>query len=353
MPLYGTSRDIAVGALPTRVMQVDSTNKYFANGLLQFGVTYRAKLEVSELMRSAILVFVIFSTLGLAAQVTTTTKSIGGREISLARSNGSSSDSVGSITTKSIQLQPGQSVQEMLQQSGVEPNSDALSVVYSLNPGIYRLTDASSYTVKILAVEGFNPSLATPVRLMVDSALKQSIVERSNRLAALAVSKPADMRSFLSPAVDALKETSVSITVHPISSSLLGQVERESSLLTEYSNKAGLTDDDKAKIAEINSDLRAKDKALQTDAPDPDVIVRTLAAKDQSEVGLLTICYTPVFLDNGKCDAEFERPSSPTDHRLPVANYHMWAANTLGVRVSEVKRVEVRDTTTIVLVVTQ
>lgn len=81
--------------------------------------------------------------------------------------------------------------------------------------------------------------------------------------------------------------------------------------------------------------------------------MRTLAAKDQREVPLLTICYVPVFLDEGRCDAEFERPSSPTDRKLPVANYRVWAQDSKGAKVSNVKRVEVRGATTVVLVVTQ
>ena len=302
-------------------------------------------------MRSAVLILMAASTLKLVAQGVPATN-IGGRTVSVEGDSNFPS-SVNNLTTKSIHLRPGQSVQDMLQQSGVEPNSDALSVVYSLNPGIYKLRDAGDYTVRIPAVKDFDPSSATPVVLMVDSGLKQSIEARSESLSTLISRKPAEMRASLSPVVAALKETSVGVNVHPASSSFLSQVDRESKVLNEYSAKTDLTEADKATIAEISSDLRAKSKALQADEPDPDVVVRTLGAKDQNEVALLTICYTPVFLDKGKCDAEFERPSSPTNHRLPVANYHMWAANSGGIRVSEVKRVEVRDSTTVILVVTQ
>lgn len=303
-------------------------------------------------MRSAVFVLAVASTLRLLAQSVPATN-MGGRAISLVPGDSKSESSVENLTTKNIQLKPGQSVQEVLQGSGVEPNSDALSVVYSLNPGIYKLTDASNYTVRIPALKDFDPSNTTPVTLVVDSGLKQSIAAKSGSLALFTSTKPPDMRGSLSPVAAALRETSVSIGVHPTSSSFLEQVEHESNLLSQFSAKTNLTEADKATIAEINNDLRAKNKALQADEPDPDVVVRTLAAKDQSEVRLLTICYAPVFLDSGSCDAEFERPSSPTNHRLPVANYHMWATTSLGVRVSQVKRVEVRDSTTVVLVVKQ
>ncbi len=301
-------------------------------------------------MRLALIICWLCAPLALAAQTAPAT-SIAGRRVSLAHSAEVPQNATDNLTTKSVELQPGQSVQEALRQSGVEPNSDALSVIYSLNPGLSKLTDASDFTVKIPALKSFDSSNTAPVTLEVDSELKHSIAVKSENLMSFATNRPNEKRDTFVPAVDALKETSVSIGFHPTSSLFLNQVERESDLLNQYSRKAYLTEADKKTIAEINTDLRAKNKALQADAPDPDIIVRTLAAKDQSEVRLLTICYVPVFLDDGKCDAEFERPSSPTDHKLPVANYHMWAANSQGTRVSNVKRVEVRDSTTVVLVV--
>jgi hypothetical protein len=303
-------------------------------------------------MRLLLVMTVGFCTsLGSLAQVASTTN-IAGRTVSLAQDAAAAQTSTDSLTTRSVELKPGENVKEVLRQSGVEPNSDALSVFYSLNPGVYKVDDANDFTVKIPALKSFDPAHATPVSLKVDSELKNSIALTSADLDTKTMAWPTAMRATLSPAVNALKETSVSIEVHPASSPFLNQVERESALLDQYSRKASLTGEDKKMIAEINFDLRAKNKAIQSDDSDPDITVRTLAAKDQSEVGLLTICYVPVFLDQGKCDAEFERPSSPTDHKLPIANYHIWAANAAGAKVSNVKRIEVRETTTVVLVVT-
>lgn len=303
-------------------------------------------------MRLLLVMTVWFCTsLSLLAQVAPTT-SIAGRTVSLAQDTAAAQTSTDSLTTKSVELKPGQNVKEVLRQSGVEPNSDALSVFYSLNPGVYKVDDTNNFTLKIPALKSFDPARTAPVSLAVDSELKHSISLTSAGLETKTKTLSTPMRTTISPAADALKETSVSIEVHPTSSAFLNQVGRESELLNQYSGKASLTDEDKNMIVEINSDLRAKNKAVQADVSDPDITVRTLAAKDQSEVGLLTICYVPVFLDQGKCDAEFERPSSPTDHKLPVANYHVWAANASGARVSSVKRVEVRENTTVVLVVT-
>jgi hypothetical protein len=302
-------------------------------------------------MRIALIMCTLGLPLTLCAQ-TAPAASIAGRNVSVAQSAGASQPSTENLTTKTVELQPGQSVQEVLKQSGVQPNGAALSVVYSLNPGLYKLTDASDFKVTIPAIKAFDASNSTPVTLEVDSDLKHSIALNSSKLASFTSTGPVEKQDAFTPAVDALKETSVGVGVHPASNLFLNQVERESELLTQYAKKASLTDADKKVIDEINSDLRAKTKALQGDTGDPDIVVRTLAAKDQREVQLLIICYVPVFLDQGKCDAEFERPSSPTDHKLPVANYHLWAQDSKGAKVSNVKRVDVRDTTTVVLVVT-
>jgi hypothetical protein len=303
-------------------------------------------------MRTALIVCALGFPPALYAQ-TAPAASIAGRSVSVAQIAGESQPSAESLTTKAVILQPGQSVQEVLKQSGVQPNSAALSVVYSLNPALYTLTDASEYKVVIPAIKAFDASNSKPVTLEVDSDLKRSITQNGNKLASFSSTETVVKQEAFAPVVDVLKETSVGVAVHPASNLFLRQVERESGLLTQYARKANLTDADRTAIGEIDSDLRAKTKALQGDTGDPDIVVRTLAAKDQHEVPLLTICYVPVFLDQGQCDAEFERPSSPTDHKLPVANYHVWAQDSRGVKVSNVKRVEVRDATTVVLVVTQ
>ena len=133
-------------------------------------------------MRIALIMCTLGLPLTLCAQ-TAPAASIAGRNVSVAQSAGASQPSTENLTTKTVELQPGQSVQEVLKQSGVQPNSAALSVVYSLNPGLYKLTDARDFKVTIPAIKAFDASNSAPVTLEVDSDLKHSIALNSSKLA--------------------------------------------------------------------------------------------------------------------------------------------------------------------------
>jgi hypothetical protein len=104
----------------------------------------------------------------------------------------------------------------------------------------------------------------------------------------------------------------------------------------------------------ITVDLQAKSEGLKADAPDPTLIVRTVGAMNNEEISLLTICYVPVALYDGKCDSEFKRPTSPTQQEIPIANYIIWAQDSTNRMPKTItKTVEVRHDDEVKLVVKQ
>jgi hypothetical protein len=295
-------------------------------------------------------VSLVFISSALCAQ---TVGNIGNRQISLPAGETLSQISPNAkISTKDVQLAPNEKLSDKLQQFGVQPNSDAWSVIYTINPGVEKFDDAGKFSaIKIPAIEGFDSEKDQPMALIVDAPVKHAIASNAELLTQRTATAPADKKVLFTPAVDALGQTTQAINSHPASRLFLDQVNEESQLLDRLLRKPALAENDKSTVLEITSDLKAKAQVLQKDVADPSVIVKTIAAADQKEVSLLTICYVPVALDTGSCDHEFERPTSPTDRRLPVANYHIWAKDSAGQRVSESKRVEIRADSLVTLVI--
>jgi len=279
---------------------------------------------------------------------------LAGRQIAVqSKDSAAQGKGEANLGTETVWIQSSSELKQVLERRGIEPDADALSVVYSMNPGLKK--DSSQWqVVHIPMVNGFDPANTGRVNLDVDRQLKDSITESHTRVVERIGIAPESVRYRLSPASVALGDVSLAVKVHPASQAFLHQVERESLILKTISSKEALTVSDEATVQMITKDLEVKNEGLKADAPDPTLTVRTVGSVDGKEISLLTVCYVPAALYGGKCDAEFKRPTSPTHQDIPIANYLMWAQDsTDGSQKTTPKPVEVRSDDDVTLVIKQ
>jgi len=278
---------------------------------------------------------------------------IAGRQVAVQGKGSAMNAAELKLGTQDIQIKSSDELKQLLRDGGIEPDAEALSLVYSMNPGM-RKSSTEWQVVHIPVLNGFAPNKGDRVTLAIDRQAKDRIAESHMQIAGRIQLAPDAVRTKLNPASVALGDLSSAVKAHPASDSLLGQIQRESEVLDALSSKQRLTQKDQATVRMITADLQAKSEGLKEDAPDPTLIVRTVGAINNEEISLLTICYVPVALYDGKCDAEFKRPTSPTQQEIPIANYIIWAQDsTNGIPKTITKTVEVRHDDEVKLVVKQ
>jgi hypothetical protein len=248
-----------------------------------------------------------------------------------------------SINVQKVTLKEGDTVSGTLVRYGIKPTSDAYGYVLDLNPDLESVNDVRVRQSLKVPTALDNTGMVT---LQVNSDLRGSIRTSSNTLSREA--NEAALDSETRKRMNRIAMLSSSVAERPISTEELEQVEalNAKTLAIAQKRKSGeaISPKEKETVVAVEADLKAK-----ADSPVSDVIltVKTVKEADGTEVPLLTVCYVPVALFEDACQGKFDKLSSPTMRRLPIANYMIWAIKE-GHRVSQSKIVEVRKDTTFV-----
>lgn len=247
-------------------------------------------------------------------------------------------ETTATLSSAEVVLKRGDSVKTKLEQSGIVPNSDALSIVYDFNPYI---SDANSVKpgqkIVLPVIEGIKKGQT--VSLVVNPKLKANLDERANLLKRVSeTSQDLQIRSVSKQYVQAVGM----LRTAPASQEALRQMELEGQLLTAYSDKTTLTKQDRLKIGLIQDYILLQRSAAGSQEADPLVEVNTLEKGSDKAVHGYTILYVPVDLYKIEDNVPFPTPS-PSEMRIAPANYFFWAVKPgESEPVTERKLVEVR-----------
>jgi hypothetical protein len=280
---------------------------------------------------------------------------IGDRQVTASKAG---TPTTAPLSTTAVTVASPQEVDSKLRENGIKPDSDAKSLVYSMNPSVNSLQDInSSFALAIPVAQDSNDQ----VKLTVDHSLKESIKVNTDSIVSSTTNSQAKVfkdRNALNLTKQSAQDLTIIATQFekvPSSRDFLVQTDLDSSTLKTLVKQDSLSADDKLLLQNLREDLTAKKDWFSTDRTDPVVHVRTVSSLDGKPVALLTVCYVQALMAATSCDNTFDEPTkgdSSTDRRLPVANYFIWAQDTGGHRKTEQKRLEVRTELNVVLLTT-
>jgi hypothetical protein len=262
------------------------------------------------------------------------------------------------ITAETI-LVEGKTINELLRKNNISPDVEALGVVYALNPGIKKLNQANITELRIPKVQGgqslqqlFNQGAL--VFLTVDKELKKQFSEEVKKLNNLTQKvKGLEDQKFS----DTNTRTSILNTLNSVSSALKGintriiqrtgrfvptevikQLNAQTQLLNininaAISSEKKIGKEELEQINNVEEDVKIKVKTFTIVAsgepPEryPEVTVSVKTLKQGKEIPSLRIYYVPKALRNKPQEAgAFGELSSPSNQKLPEANYCFWGA---------------------------
>ena len=266
-------------------------------------------------------------------------------------------EEVVSISSKTISVD-GKTINELLRQNNILPDIEAFGVVYALNPDIKELSQLEMAQIKVPSIQGgenlkqlFEDGFQ--VLLTSDKGLKKKFGEEVVRFNMLAqqVATLEPSKSFSVAKTQMLNELgSVSNMLRginlrivqrvgrPIPTEVLEQLIAETQSLnvtldSAFSFQQRIGTAELAQTVTVKKDLEIKVKAFTETAagtapakwPEMEVIVRTL--KQGQEISDLRIYYIPeANKEKPEKARSFGKLSSPTNRRLPEADYCFWAA---------------------------
>jgi len=263
-----------------------------------------------------------------------------------------------SLTAESVSVNQ-RTIYELLKAAHIFPDVEAFALVYVINPDVRALREIKVSQIRIPKIVG-GPQLEAAftegfvVLLTVEREKKELFNAKVLRLKQLVESvsnfgpeKFQDM-SVHDVTIASLKTTSgilggINQRVsqrfgRPISSEGLSQLIADVDLLSAtLTNKteatAKILKADEGKILSIEKDVRIKGRAFSEvaagDAPDapPDVLVIVKTLKAGNQVPNLRIYYVPEALKDNNDDVRpFGVLSSPSNKKIPEADYCFWAA---------------------------
>jgi hypothetical protein len=248
------------------------------------------------------------------------------------------------VILESASLQDRLVVDE-LRSRGLEPDVDALSLVYEANP---QLRDASipySGTLRLPRLQ--NPKAQGPAKIFVESKTKQELAGTAKALAGQVgqlrtVDPPPTWLGEVAEAVHEIARAAVSIESGSVAlprdvlRALLSEAQLLRRLLVDNAASQNLSTSDAALLHALRADLLARQSSYTQKMaignvpkafPLAPVRVRTLGKTNGADVPRLRIYYVPVALDGVLPPESFDRLSSPAEDSLPEANYVFWAAD--------------------------
>jgi hypothetical protein len=77
------------------------------------------------------------------------------------------------LGTQDVQVKSSDDLKQLLRDRGIEPDAEALSLVYSMNPGVRKSSDEWQ-VVHIPVLKGFDSNKDEPVTLAIDRQAKLS-----------------------------------------------------------------------------------------------------------------------------------------------------------------------------------
>jgi hypothetical protein len=250
------------------------------------------------------------------------------------------------LIRRRVTVARGSTIQDLLLHNGIEPDVEALTLVYELNPQARKLSALTSGdTLLIPAAEG--PLNTRPATIIVDGDLKESLSHRVEHLKASYAQAQTSIAGGSGTIVRELEETIQTLDFirlsilrrngRPISRETLSQLDREALLLdttlervsANHVYDATVVKAIKAVVMDVNIKAGAYTQIAAGKTPDrwPEcrVIVRT--AKRDGPVQNLRIYYVPEALRNDPGSYRpFDRLSTPTESMLPEADYIIWGA---------------------------
>jgi len=264
------------------------------------------------------------------------------------------------LTSSSAVVGPNDSISDLLRRNGIFPNTDAMAVVFSLNPNLTRLSPLpAKLTIKLPDLkkteevnsglrEGFLASLTVDQKLKDDlMATWKSLHGLVTQISAFGPERftQAEDKEKVVTALENISESLHDITIvlrensRPLSHEMLRQTYNEAVLLQSIVQEAVQSDQklsaaDQNRILLIGSDMELKMQNLDeargpNNSPlrwrDTRVIVEVV--QDQRPVPSWRVYYVPEALF-GRNDyvQQFSVLTSPAEDMLPEADYVMWAS---------------------------
>jgi hypothetical protein len=250
-------------------------------------------------------------------------------------------------------------IHELLRENNIFPDVEAFNVVYGLNPEIQKLSDLKVHQIRIPVVRaGQKLEAAFAGGFMVFLTIDKESKERFNEnvmgftklgqavsgFSAEKFPDPTAKESIttslntISVALNGINKRLVQRFGRPIPTEALDQLNADTELLNgilsaKTSTGAPISKAEQAQIAAIEKDIRVKSRAYSEVAageaparwPEVKVIVKTL--RQGQEIPSLRIYYVPEAHKNRADKARsFGVLSSPSNQKLPEADYCFWAA---------------------------
>jgi hypothetical protein len=272
------------------------------------------------------------------------------------------------------------SIRELLVRRHLDPDSGAIGLMYALNPD---LSDPPRPGANVLMIE--IQATAEAEKAISDGFLFK--IHYDDKIIADLISSREDLRlmagtfSALPPerfADSSLRDATLNCISsisgdfdkiadyladrdQPTNHEMLSQARDEVQLVLRAlsqttTNNVTVAAADKNTICAVANDLQIKKQFFEASEmagestlssnPQADVLVNTFDSVTHQPVPMLTICYAPEALQNDpNWVKQFPNPSSPTEWRLPVADYVFWAIKFGDASpVSDRKPVPVRQT---------
>jgi hypothetical protein len=265
------------------------------------------------------------------------------------------------LTVTHVIVGANDTISGLLRRNGIFPNSDAMGVVYSLNPDLTQLSPLPEKLSIVLPglkrTDEVNKALKEDflASLTMDQKLKDDLIATWKSLQPLVMQISAFGAERFSQAEDkdrvttALQNTTESLhdmTIvlrennRPLSHEILSQTYNDAAVLLSIVQQAAqpgqkLGPEDQNRIFLIASDMELKVRNLNeargpNDSPprwrDTRVIVDVL--ENQKPVPGLRVYYVPEALEGQSVFVrQFSVLSSPAEQVLPEADYMIWAAN--------------------------
>ena len=281
------------------------------------------------------------------------------------------------LTTTRIIVGANDTIADLLRRNGIFPNSDAMGIVYSLNPDLTQLSPLPEKVSIVLPnlkqteevnkalKEGFLASLTMDQKLKDDLTATwkslQPLVMQVSALGAERFSQPEDSAKVVS-ALENTTESLHDMTIvlrennRPLSHEILSQTYNDAKVLLAIAQQLAqpnqkLSREDQERILLIASDMDLKVRNLNeargpNDSPPRwrDIRVIVDVFQDQKPVPSLRVYYVPEALA-GISDfiQQFSTLTSPAEQVLPEADYLIWATkeNDTTTKTSQLK-VQVR-----------
>jgi len=261
-----------------------------------------------------------------------------------------------SVRSRRVTVPAGTTLGQLLRAQGVQPDAEALSAVYQLNPTLTGPALTAGAEVTIIRVNGPDTlrwALANGYLAYVtaDVTLKRRVAARAQALAGFARALAdlsaeqlggEEMKNTVVAAVNRIRDFANAVGLaleartRPIDTEVLMQIDAElgavdSTLSTLIAGKSPLSANDRELLVTASEDARVRSVYwTESMGPEPEaqryprvqIVVRALEAGH--EVPGLRVYFTPRAMFGRSEPEAFPHLTSPSARALPFANYVIW-----------------------------